>query len=213
MNNIYILSGLGVDERVFKFIDFGSNKIHFIKWIQPLTNESIDNYSKRLLVQINSPRPILIGLSFGGMMAVEISKHIETSKIILISSAKTRKELPFYFRWIGLLRIHKINPISFLKQSNFLTSWFFGTDSINERKLLRIILKETDSAFLKWAIDKILSWKNDFIPKSVFHIHGNSDKILPIQFVRYDSKIDKGGHLMILNKAATISKLLSEQLV
>src|SRR6185295_12662907 len=102
---IYILSGLGADERVFKSIDFGNHEIHFIQWVPPLLNESIEEYSKRISTQIKSPRPILIGLSFGGMMAVAISKHIETEKIILIASAKTKKEIPFYFRTIGALQI------------------------------------------------------------------------------------------------------------
>jgi hypothetical protein len=202
---IYIFSGLGADERVFKSIDFGNHEIHFVQWIPPLLNESIEEYSKRISDQIKSTRPVLIGLSFGGMMTVEISKHIETEKIILIASAKTKKEIPFYFRAIGVLRIHKVVPASLLKKSNFIMNWFFGARSEEDRILLKSILLDTDPAFLKWAIDKIARWKNIMAPKNATHIHGDSDKILPIQFVSCDFKIKGGGHLMTLTHTKEIS--------
>jgi pimeloyl-ACP methyl ester carboxylesterase len=210
MQEIYVLSGLGADERVFKSIDFGVNKIQFVNWIQPLPNESIDDYSKRLLNQIKVTKPTLIGLSFGGMMAIEISKHIEVQKIILIASAKTKKEIPFYFRVIGFFRIHKVIPVSFLKKSNFITNWFFGAKNKENQVLLKAILKDTDSTFLKWAIDKILGWKNVDRPKNVLHIHGDADKILPLPFVNYDYKISEGGHLMTITHAKEISKTIQD---
>jgi hypothetical protein len=32
-------------------------------------------------------------------MAVEVSKQIDAEKVILIASAKTKKEIPFYYRF------------------------------------------------------------------------------------------------------------------
>ncbi|RZJ29312.1 MAG: alpha/beta hydrolase, partial [Chryseobacterium sp.] len=72
MNKIYIFSGLGVDRRVFDNIDFGDLNVEFIDWIIPLTNEAIEIYAERISRKIISENPILIGLSFGGMVAVEI---------------------------------------------------------------------------------------------------------------------------------------------
>ncbi len=206
MKEVYILSGLGADERVFKSIDFSQQKVTFIKWIVPDPDESIKNYSKRLTVQIHSSRPILIGLSFGGMMAIEIAKHLEVERIILISSSKTKTEIPFYFRWIGILQIHRLIPASLLKKSNFLTNWFFGAADEDESKILKNILRETDTTFLKWAIDKIVNWKNNTVPQNLIHIHGTADRVLPL--TNCDFKIEGGGHLMILSKANEISNLL-----
>jgi pimeloyl-ACP methyl ester carboxylesterase len=208
MKKIYVFSGLGADQRVFKSINFGQHEIHFVHWIDSFTNESIEEYSKRLLNQIKDNKPTLIGLSFGGIMTVEVSKHIETEKIILIASAKTKKEIPFYFRLIRFIPIHKVIPISFLKKSNFITNWFFGVENKEDQILLKKILGDTDSAFLKWAIDKIVNWKNVELPKNAVHIHGSSDNILPIQFVTYDFKINGGGHLMTLTHAEEISRTI-----
>ncbi len=183
-----------------------------MKWIAPRDRETIEQYATRLLDQIKTEKPILIGLSFGGMMAVEVAKQIDAKKVILIASAKTRKEIPFYYRFAGQLGLHKLLPTKLLKRSNFITDWFFGVSSTVDKNLLQQILTDTDPAFLTWAIDKIVRWNNQTLPKNVFHIHGTSDRILPVRFVKCDVTVRGGGHLMTLNKSVDLNNLLQQQL-
>ena len=206
MKDIYLLSGLGADYRVLQDLDFTGFEITYIKWIQPLENESIENYAKRLTKQIITENPIIIGLSFGGMMAVEIGKLIKSEKIILIASAKTKFEIPFYYRFAGSLGLHKLMPANLMKQPNFISNWFFGTESLKDKVLLASILGDTDSKFLKWAIDKIVNWQNVIIPLNLKHIHGTSDRILPLKFVMEDVKIYGGGHFMTTNKVDELKR-------
>lgn len=209
---LYIFSGLGADERVFQKIDFSNFSTTIIKWIIPLDKETIEYYATRLLDQITTTKPILIGLSFGGLMAVEVAKQIETEKVILISSAKTKYEIPFYYRFAGQLGLHKLLPTKLLKSSNFITNWFFGTNSTFDKQLLKQILIDTDPTFLKWAIDKVTHWTNKTQTKNLFHIHGTSDRILPFKFVYSNSTIKNGGHLMTLNKAYELNNILRQHL-
>jgi pimeloyl-ACP methyl ester carboxylesterase len=109
----------------------------FIKWISPEDNETIENYAGRLLSQIKTPEPVLIGLSFGGLIAVEVAKQIEVQKVILIASAKTKNEIPLYYRLAGRMGLHKILPARLLKRSNFMTNWFFGAKSTSDASCLR----------------------------------------------------------------------------
>lgn len=206
MKEVYIFSGLGADERVFKFINLEGYEVTFVKWIKPFSSESIEAYTQRLLSQIDSRTPILIGLSFGGMIAVEISKHVNAEKIILVSSAKTRREIPRLFRWAGFFRLHKIIPTRLLKRSNRLVDWYFGATTKSEKMMLKEILRDTDPVFLEWAVDKIVRWKSTSAPINLIHIHGTADKLLPM--TNCDFEIQGGGHLMILNKAEEISRLL-----
>lgn len=206
---IYLFSGLGADERVFQKLDLSAYQATFIQWIPPLNNESINDYAKRLTAQIESEKPILLGISFGGMIATEVSKHIDYEKIILISSAKTCNEIPFYYRWAGMLYLHRFLPTRLLKSANWLTFWAFGVYSVTEKNLLRQIFLDTDSQFLKWAINTIVHWKNQDIPDRLIHIHGTNDKILPISFIKCDYPIQGGGHLMILQQHEFIKPLLS----
>jgi pimeloyl-ACP methyl ester carboxylesterase len=211
MKNVYVFSGLGVDERVFKNIKFSGYNPAFIKWVSPFSGETIQHYSKRLLTQIKDSHPILVGLSFGGIVAIEVSKLIATEKVILIASAKIKAEIPFYFRLSGLFKLHKIIPPGFLKHSNLFTYWLFGAGK-HDRSLLLEILSDTDPFFLKWAIDKIVHWQNEHYPINISHIHGSADRILPVKFVKPDFKIKNGGHFMTVNKPEEINDLLKNLL-
>jgi pimeloyl-ACP methyl ester carboxylesterase len=209
MKRIYIFSGLGADERVFQYLDFSGFAVTFIRWLQPIQNETIEGYAKRLTQQITTTRPVLIGLSFGGIMATEVAKLIDTEKVVLIASAKTRQEIPFYYRLAGQLRLHKLLPASLLKQPNVLSSWFFGAQSQEDKKMLADILRDTDSQFLRWAIDKIVTWKNQFVHPNLIHIHGTADRILPFRYVVSDLKVDGGGHFMTVNKAHELTAAIT----
>ena len=208
MNRIYILSGLGADKRVFNKIDFEGLDIHFIEWVLPTKNETIEDYAFRLTEQIKTKSPILIGLSFGGMMATEIAKHIATKKIIIIASAKTKNELPFYYRFAGALKLNKFLPTKILKKKNLISNWFFGTTNEDDKKLLGEILNDTEPQFMTWAIDKIANWKNITKHANLIHIHGTGDRILPIKFTKSNIKIMNGGHFMTLNKSKELTQIL-----
>lgn len=212
MKTIYILSGLGADERAFQKLSFPGYNVLFIKWITPDPDETIDHYASRLLPQITSPDPILAGLSFGGIMAIEIAKQIETEKIILIASVKTKNELPPLYRFAGKFGLHKIMPVSLMISCNSLNYWLFGAGSDIDRKLLREILHDTDPVFFKWAVSQIVKWQNQTLLKKCFHFHGDRDRILPIRFVKCDVVIKSGGHLMTLNRAEEINKVLQNYL-
>lgn len=209
---VYIFSGLGADERVFQRLDLSCFSVKFVNWLIPEKNDTIENYATKLLDQITTKKPILIGLSFGGIMAIEVSKQIEVEKVIIISSVKSKYEIPFYYRLAGKARLHKILPFQLLKKSNFVSNWFFGAKTTFDKQLLKKILGDTDIVFLKWAIDKIVRWSNITEIKSVYHIHGTNDNILPIFFINCNMIIRYGGHLMILNKAEEINPILRKQI-
>lgn len=210
MNKIYIFSGLGVDERVFKNIDFSNLPVTFIQWIDPLKNETIESYAQRISKDFEKDS-VLIGLSFGGMLAVEVTKIIPVQKVILIASAKNKNELPKWFLLAGKLQLNHLFPTFLLKTTNFITHWLFGATTSSEKKLLKAIIKDTDSQFLHWAINQIVNWNNETIPLNCIHIHGTNDKILPIKNVHAHYIIRNGSHFMTVNKAKELEQILKKQ--
>ena len=209
MNKIYIFSGLGVDERVFDTIDFSDLDSVFVDWIDPLKNETFESYARRISKDFEKDS-ILIGLSFGGMLAVEISKIIPTKKIILIASAKNKNELPKWFLIAGKFKLNSFVPCSLLKSTNFITNWLFGAVTPAEKQLLKNIIKDTDPKFLKWAINQIVNWKNTDVPQNCIHIHGSNDRILPAKDLKVDYSIKNGGHFMTVNKAKEIERIIKK---
>lgn len=208
MKEVYLIPGLGADRRVFQYLNLSEHSISHISWIEPLPNESIEQYAGRLTEQIKSPDPILVGVSFGGMIAVEIAKQIKTNKIILISSARTQHEIPLHFKLLGRTGIQNILPASWWKRPNQLLYYFFGIQTVQERALLSEILRDTDSRFLKWALHQIVHWKNELVPENAVLIHGSADRLFPNS--QADVTIPGGGHFMIVNRAAEISTQLKQ---
>ncbi|MCC7302106.1 MAG: alpha/beta hydrolase [Bacteroidia bacterium] len=210
VKKIYLFSGLGADERIFHKLHLPGFTLTHIKYIMPEPRERLDQYAARLLTQITSPEPVLIGLSFGGMVAVEMAKHITPRKVILIASAKTKNEIPYYYRLAGKIRLHKILTSGILRGTNPFTNWLFDARCAEEKKLLRDIIAGTDPAFLKWAVDQVVCWENCTPTPDLVHIHGTRDKILPARFVRCDISVKNGGHFMTLNEANEMNRILTD---
>src|SRR6185436_12719939 len=131
--------------RVFDFLDLHGFKLIHIEWIKPLDDEKIESYARRLLDQIKSPRPTLIGVSFGGIISIEIAKLIETNKVILISSVTSKAGIPARYRLAGSLWMNKLIPASLYRKANFIVYWLFGVKKKNEKKLLKTIMDEADN--------------------------------------------------------------------
>ncbi len=211
---LYIISGLATDERIFRNIHFPESvEVHHIAWKIPLPEESLEEYILRLMQGIDQTKPIiLLGLSFGGMIAQEVAKKTNPLCTIIISSVIFRKELPWYFRHFGNLKANRIVPYGVLKFPNPGLNWFFGANSSEDKKLLAEIISAANVTLLKWSIEQILCWKNNAEPKNIFRIHGDNDKLLPLKNNKADAIIKGGGHLMIYNKAEEIEKILADVL-
>ncbi len=209
MKNIYLISGLGADERVFKNINFKNVNPKFIKWIPYQNKESLQEYCNRLAEQIlDRSDVVLLGVSFGGIIAIELSKIIKTKKIVIISSIKTDSEKPYLYSIIRKSNILNLIPPKFLNLYSFIIPILFGVTSVEDKILLKDFIKNTDGSFIKWALNHILEWENQHLPKNLIHIHGDQDKFFPIKLISDTIPISHAGHFMILNKHEEISSIL-----
>jgi len=210
VKKVYFISGLGADKRIFSLLDLSFCEPVFIDWIRPGKNESLESYALRLRKQIPEASPGIIGISFGGMLATEMAKADPGVKAIILSSNKTKKEFPGYFR-IGLyLPFYKWSPAALSKKITLKTSAILGGTTKEEKKLLHQIIRESDMEFVRWAIQAILHWKNMTIPSNLIHVHGTADKLLPCRYVKADYIVEGGTHVMTLDKHREISQLLEK---
>lgn len=212
---VYFLSGLGADKRLFNKLKLPEHLIiRHIEWIPQLGNESLANYASRLLLQIDTSEPFqLVGLSFGGIMATEISKIRKPKQVIIISSVSTCNQIPWYYKLAKRLQLHLLFPGNILKSANAITFWVFGAKTTEQKSLLKQLLSESDGKHLKWAIIKIASWDNKIKVENLYHIHGTADKLFPIKFIVPDREIIGGSHFMVYDKPEELSQLLAEKLL
>lgn len=207
--HIYLISGLGSDERVFRYLNLSAYEVHYIQWIPPVKDETLKQYASRLLPQITTAYPTLIGLSMGGMIAVEIGKIIATEKIILISSAKYGEELPGGVSIFGKLKIHRFIPDFLLLRPNRVLYQMFGVHKRRHKVILRDVIRNTDPDFARWGMDAIMNWENREAKGTIIHIHGAQDRIIPIGNVQADYIIQEGGHSMVFQQPEKISGILN----
>lgn len=213
MKHIYCISGFGADERVFANLDFGENDLHFIQWKIPQKRESISSYAKRMSEDISYPKPVLIGLSFGGMMSIEIAKIISVEKVILISSVSTFHELPLSMKIAGALRLNKLIPMKPYSILEPLENYNLGVKTKEEKNLLREYRKNLNLQYSNWAMDQVVNWKNNWIPPNLVHIHGTKDHIFPIKYIKKSDYIIRGGgHLISMNNSEEVNEILKREL-
>lgn len=207
--NAYFIPGMAADKRVFRHIQLPEQfQPVFLEWITPYKNESLSDYALRMSEQIDTRKPyILIGLSFGGMLAVEIAKKNHPHDVILIASISHHRHLPAYYRSAYRIGLHQIIGINLLKKAVYLKRYFSG-ESSEDKQLINQMASDMDPDFIHWAMKAIVEWKTDEQELHVHHIHGNRDMILPISRTRAQYIIPGAGHLMILNRAKEINQIL-----
>ena len=209
---VYLFSGIGADSTIFMNQQLpGYHKV-YINWIPAVHGETITEYAGRIKSQITVENPDIIGLSFGGIVAVEVSKQIKVDKMVLISSARTKNELnriQFFFMKLG---IYRIIPRPLIKRTNFLTYRYFGARTPKDKETLTNLLKNTDVPSFRWALKSIAYWENTEAPERTIQIHGTADRVITSRFVHPDYRIKGGGHFMVFNRADTISKIINNYL-
>lgn len=217
MNNkhIYLISGLGADERVFRNLVFPEGyTVHYLPWIKPLSpDESISDYAARLARRIVHANPVLLGLSFGGMMCIEIARQMPVEKVILLSSVKHRGELPPWYNNLARLLLRRLPDKLLFSRRRFVVRLFMQTRTPEEKQLLEDYLSRKDYNYTRWALGAVLHWQNEWVPPGCVHIHGSSDRPFPRRYVNPTHTIVKGGHFMVMNRAAEISRILERELL
>ncbi len=209
----YFISGLGADKKAFYKLQLPAGyEPVYLDWIFPLPKETLPDYAKRFSLLINEKEEfVLVGLSFGGMVANEIARIKAPQKLILISSLAVSSELPWYFKSAGTLGLQKIVPAGFYKTATLLNH-FMGSKVKEEKRMVLSFVRRTDPAFIQWAIDAILKWEYPQRFNNLIHIHGDRDRLLPVKYTHADYIIRHGRHLMVWNNAAEINTILSNLL-
>ena len=197
------MPGLAANSMVFENIKLDSKKysLHRIDRIQPKKSESLNAYCIRLSKKIKHDNPILLGVSFGGIIVQELDKIINVKKLIIVSSVKSHKEFPILYK---IARDYQLNnALPFGMFDNFINF----SIKLNINKLYRRIdlakryLTERNEIYLEWAVWSLLNWKQEKYRPDLIHIHGDKDKVFPFENISDCIKIKGGRHEMIILKA------------
>lgn len=213
MHTLYFIPGLGADERLFSRLKLTGYRKKYIKWLVPKKNESLPHYAKRLSSQIDSKKSFsLIGVSFGGMLAVEMSKFLKPRKVFLIASAKTYKELPASIHPFRYFPLYNFLSESILHSAAVFNKRMFGIKNREDEKLFSDMLLACPKGYLQSAMQMILEWKNTSYPKNLIHIHGSKDRFFSIYKIKDPVVIPTGTHFMPYHNSQEVEKIILKEL-
>lgn len=200
--HVYFMPGMAASPKIFENIKLPENKfeMHFLEWLIPKKNESIQDYALRLTKNINHDNPVLIGVSFGGVLVQEMAKHIKVFRLIVVSSVCSKHELPKRMKLARKTKAYAIAPTSMVNKIETFAKYAFGENVKKRLELYKKYLSVNDKRYLDWAIKQMVCWDQDNSLENVIHIHGDKDMVFPHNHIHNCITVKGGTHIMILNK-------------
>lgn len=207
------MPGLAASPSIFENIKLDENEFEMVllEWKIPYKGETLQDYAKRMCEDIKHENPVLVGVSFGGILVQEINRIISIRKTIIISSVKSNTEFPRRMKLAKLTKIYKFFPTSIIQNiENYIP------DSINQKylngrkELYKMYLSVRDKLYLEWALEQVILWDRKTPDQNVIHIHGNKDEVFPIKYIQDCIVVEGGTHIMIINRFKWLNEKLPE---
>lgn len=207
---VYLMPGMAANSTIFKNIQLPDDQfeIHRLEWFVPDKGMTLSEYAMAMCADIKHDNPVLVGVSFGGILVQEIARHLNVRKVIIISSVKSKKELPKRLIFAKYTKIHKLLPTGLVNNVELLAKYAFGEIVTRRLELYEQYLSIRDKYYLDWAIDQMVHWNQDEYDPDIVHIHGDRDAVFPIQNINNCIRIEQGSHIMILNRSKWFNQRL-----
>lgn len=208
---VYFMPGMAASPKIFENIKLPEDQFEviFLEWCLPLDNESIKDYASRMVQHITHENPVLIGVSFGGVLVQEMADIIKVRKVIIISSVKCNAEFPRRMRFAKRTHIYRLFPTRMMQRVEWLSKIAVGNNMITRKlQLYEKFLSVRDKKYLDWAFKTILLWDRAEPNSKVVHIHGDKDEVFPPKYLKDYIPVKGGTHIMIINKFKWINENL-----
>ena len=211
---VYCMPGMAASPKIFEYIHLPKPyKLHLLSWILPMKEESLSAYAKRMSERVSAVDSVLIGVSFGGVLVQEMAKHIQVRKVIIVSSIKSRNELPLPIKMARTTNAHKLLPTQWINNLDALALFAFGKCIQKRLKLYQKYLSERNPDYLDWSIDTLVHWDQEEADASVIHIHGKKDTVFPMKYLSKPFIAIEGGHAAIITSAQWFNSELPKLLI
>jgi pimeloyl-ACP methyl ester carboxylesterase len=219
---LILIPGLGADGRIFDPQRVLPWPILIVQWIDPKSRESMAGYAARLAATLTvAPPYFLCGMSLGGMLALEMARHLQPEAVILISSARSSAGIRPLYRLAGrgLAAVPLWGELPRCA-SDPLARFFarYALPSHNnltpeQTDLCVEVSTSCSPRFVRWACRAVTTWPGlERIDVPVYHIHGELDRMIPLKRVHPDYVVRSGGHLINITHADEVNRYLREKI-
>lgn len=201
--HLYLMPGMAANSSIFEHIKLPETQfeVHRLEWFVPDIDMTIEAYAKKMSKNIRHRNPVLLGVSFGGILVQEIAKVIQVKKVIVVSSVKQASELPKRMVFAKYTKVHKLLPTGLVNNVELLAKYAFGETVTKRLDLYEQYLSVRDKYYLDWSIDQIVNWQQQEVLSNLVHIHGDKDAVFPIGHIDNCIPVKNGTHTMIIHRA------------
>ncbi|NNL08939.1 MAG: alpha/beta hydrolase [Croceitalea sp.] len=200
---VYLMPGMAANPSIFDGIQLDPSifDVYRLEWFVPLKGMSIQTYAQQMCSFVKHPEPVLIGVSFGGLLVQEMARLIPTKQVIIVSSIKSPKELPKRMLFAKYTKVHKLLPTGLINNVELLAKYAFGETVTKRLALYEKYLSIRDKYYIDWCIEQLVNWKQQNIPKNLVHIQGERDAVFPLVNIQNCTVVKGGTHTMIIHRA------------
>ena len=206
---LYLLPGMGGDERLFKNLDLSAYDTTVVRFPVPDGPIRMADYAALLHSQIDTTEAFsLLGVSLGGMLSVELAEQLQPRHVIIVSSAKTKNELPGKIRFNRILPLYRIIGGRAQRGLGGMGRFLFERRARAEEPTFRAMLRSKDPRYLKWTTYAVTHWERELAPSRIVHVQGTKDHTIPIKNISDAVPIADGGHMVIMMQPEAVEAVL-----
>lgn len=212
MTRLVLLPGLGTTGLLFDPQRAACPELEVPPWLDPHRAETLPEYGRRMAGALAPGRVDLVlgGVSFGGMVALEMARHLRARAVILIASCGSNEALGRTRRLLANVG-SRMPKAAFLPPPPFwrLGAWAFGARAPGDRRAFYDLVRASRPDVVAWGLGAIAHWHpTEGPPCPVRHIHGSDDRLIGAARVNAEVVVLGAGHLLNVSHAAAVNAFL-----
>ena len=215
-----LMSGLGGDRRVAIHQTTLHVDLILPDYIPFLEGEMLPAYAKRFyryLVEdgtIDPSRPLVLsGMSMGGALAQEMSRHCDAIAVVLLGSFRSSNEIHPLVRWFGRSVVGHV-PASVLHAFTpvvYLVMRLFSGLPHRDVRIGAEMYRDTDKVTFRREFRALTQWDGCEVHGPMLRIHGASDPLIPLSRTQsVDLVVPKAKHLVAVAAPKTVNTAIEK---
>jgi pimeloyl-ACP methyl ester carboxylesterase len=209
---IFLLPGLGADERMFSRLHAYGVPLLAPRLLVPGAGEEMEAYARRTAAALGvTASDVVGGSSFGSMVAAAMAREIPVRGLALIGGALGAETLLTSTRGMGLLRLLPLGLLRPLLRSDQALERICGADDPEFLALARTMLGEAPDQLLRRGAYLAGSYRPPAPPRCpIFAIHGGRDRVMAPPPVSGCRIVPGAGHGIAFSHAVEVGTFLRE---
>lgn len=208
--NLVLLPGMMADSRLFapQLKQFPDAIVP--AWPVHKTTDTLRSFAERLAGCLPQGPMVVVGVSFGGLVALELARFVDTQCCVVVSAVRSPREFPWPMR--VLRPLGRSHPRLFDAATRLgVRATRPSLRPVTKRRFNRM-LSGPNAEFYRWASWAVLNWQGTRIGCPVRQVHGSVDRTFPVARTKPDTIVEQAGHGLIMTHPRIVNDVIRESL-